>query len=185
MRRQGAAEGGGAFASRRRGAHLFILAATDVWWCLCVARAAAALDARGVWQADQQSEEEIRKKVVRQLGSLECCTAGLANEVEGSSVTAQDRSVPRCVVGGTACELCEACDDLFVLMDNNSSGGVDVYELEEGMLAHWQVKFSSEQLMSQVRLPPASLSRARGRQQRKQIETGGEERGEDREAVCI
>jgi hypothetical protein len=105
-------------------------------------------------QADQQSEEEIRKKVVRELGNLECCTAWPAHaDEDGSSATAQDASAPRCAAAGTSCELCEACDDLFVLMDNNSSGGVDVYELEEGMLAHWQVKFSSEQLMNQVRRP--------------------------------
>ena len=101
------------------------------------------------WQADQQSEEEIRRRVVRELGNLKRCTPSDAN-AEGY--------IPRCQMTGDLCELCEACDDLFVLMDKNSSGGVDVYELEEGMLEHWQVKFTTDQLISQVASSALSLS---------------------------
>ena len=35
-------------------------------------------------------------------------------------------------------------------MDNNSSGGVDIYELEEGLEAHWHVNFSADLLHGQV-----------------------------------
>ena len=36
------------------------------------------------------------------------------------------------------------------MQDNNSSGGVDVYELEEGLERYWQISFSNETLLAQV-----------------------------------
>jgi hypothetical protein len=37
-------------------------------------------------------------------------------------------------------------------MDDNSSGGVDIYELEEGLAKHWNVKFSADLMQKQVSL---------------------------------
>ena len=64
------------------------------------------------------STDELREEVMLQLGSL------------------------------SAEELTDACEDLFVLMDDNSSGGVDVYELEDGLKRFWKIEFSSEMLVS-------------------------------------
>jgi len=35
-------------------------------------------------------------------------------------------------------------------MDDNSSGGVDIYELEDGLETYWNVKFSAELMQKQV-----------------------------------
>jgi hypothetical protein len=69
---------------------------------------------------DNENAETMRMRIVHQLGSL-------SEE-----------------------DLAAACEDLFVLMDNNSSGGVDVYELEDGLASHWAIKFSTETLISMV-----------------------------------